>query len=682
MDLAKFRKDIIAGKKDVDAFSENEMVTLQDLVNKYTHLECLTNEQMDECKDLIMILLDFYTYNSNGDVLVSDYAYDQLMRNYLLNGGESICHADNIYDTSRTRWEFVTHEVPGIVGSVKKVYEEMDLYRWYDQIPDRKSIKSFRIAPKFDGVSSAIKISGDGRLLQAVTRNDGYKGQDITMAIACAKNIQDIIDRYASMVKSDEYIWIKTEIVMRSSSFNKCIKEKPYANRRSACSGIISSPKNVYLAKYLEIIPLAVYNIFEDKLIYEPLNSYIVETKKPYELMNEIEKMLSIIRDADYHYRTDGVVIYPLEFLSNFNQTDIMDDAIAFKVNTNEAFTTVDYGYVSIGPLGYARPMLHVHPVEVNETIVQDVSLGSFDVFASMDLHEGEQIYVFSAGDVIPQAKLPQDRYYDKKAKLIKIKKKCPFCNKKLERSKSTYRCVNPDCPRVNQGKIINFITKLHAKNIADKTIEDLYTNGLIKTIPDIFDLQVEDIKSIDGYKDAKANIIIDEFKTIQSRETTISELLGALGIQGISTKKCRNIIKTLGSNYKQIFKKHPEKLFFELTTGNGIGEKTASIFIDFIKENRKLINTLIDTMHIVADKSYYANIVFTGFRDPDLEATFNSLGIEISSNVNNDTYCVINGSYTNDSTKCMVAAKKNIPIFHRVEASAIIDQIKERIKN
>ena len=76
-----------------------------------------------------------------------------------------------------------------------------------------------------------------------------------------------------------------------------------------------------------------------------------------------------------------------------------MDDAIAYKVNTAEALTQVEFGYVSVGRLGNAIPMLRVRPVEVNETTVTDVSLGSFDKFVNMDIHEGEQVLIYSAGD-------------------------------------------------------------------------------------------------------------------------------------------------------------------------------------------------------------------------------------------------------------------------------------------
>lgn len=680
MNISKLRKDIVDGKIDLNNLSDMILEEIQHLAKKYTKIKCYTNEELDDCKDLIMILLDYYTYNENGDVIISDYDYDLLMQNYVMNGGTVLSHADNIRDPLQTRWEFVKHEVPGIVGTIKKVYDESALILWWENAKHYDGVQNFRVAPKYDGVSSAIKISGDGRLLKAVTRNDGFKGQDITKLIANTSNIQKVLDTYSKKIKKNQYAWIKTEVVMSTLSYERCITERHYANRRSATIGIVNSPKNLYLAKYLTIIPLAMYNVNENTLSYNPLCSHVLQTNTTHGLLDEIYTTLSIIRDANFQYRTDGVVIFPLPYLSDdwdeikeFNNMDFMDSAIAFKVNTNEGLTTVEYGYVSVGPLGYARPMLHVKPVEVNETVVTDVSLGSFDVFASMNIHEKEQIVVFSAGDVIPQAKLPDNRNYSLKSKLIKIKKRCPFCGEKLNRDRGTYRCENENCPRVNQGKIINFITKLKAKDVAEATISDLYNAKLIKRIPDIFDLTEEDVLSLEGYKEAKATLVVGEFQKIKNREITVSELLGALGIKGISTKKCRKIIDALGGDYKKIFKKNPDKLFFQLTSGEGVGDVTASVFIDFLKENQDLINELINKMNIVLDKTYKGNVVFTGFRDPELEEEFLKIGYEVSSAVTNKTVFVINASYDYDSSKCQAAIKKRIPIYRREYAKDIL---------
>ena len=308
-----------------------------------------------------------------------------------------ISTADNLVHQSQ--WKFVKHESPGMVGTVKKIYSFEELCGYLGKYKTYGKTRKFRIAPKFDGISSAIKINSDGKILLGVTRNDGIEGQDITQVVKKASNAKEITNRYSSKLKKGEYVWVKTELVVITWDFTKLIEEKAYKNRRSATSGIVNSPKNLHLAKYISIIPLAAHFSSSDQIEYEPMGSKEVVIENADQLMEEIEKMLSEIRDSSYPIRTDGVVLYPMgdDILPNYN--DIMDDAIAYKVNTAEALTQVEFGYVSVGRLGNAIPMLRVRPVEVNETTVTDVSLGSFDKFVNMDIHEGEQVLIYSAGD-------------------------------------------------------------------------------------------------------------------------------------------------------------------------------------------------------------------------------------------------------------------------------------------
>lgn len=394
--IHKIRKKLMNGSLNVDDLIDYKDA-INDLKDKLMSVRVLTNEQFDQMTDLIMIYLDYYVYSSNGDVLITDHEYDLLMNQYINNGGKLLSKSDKI--RSQTQWSFVKHESPGMVGTVKKVYSLEELAVYFFKYRTMSGYRTWRVAPKFDGISSAIKINWDGRILLGVTRNDGVEGQDITEVVKNASNADKVISYYASKLLEGESCWVKTELCVSTIDFNELIKHKLYKNRRSATSGIINSPKNLSLARYITIIPLAAHYTSSDKIDYVPLDSYEVSAATPYQLMEDIERLLSKIRDSRYPFRTDGVVLYPLgdDIIPNFD--DIMDHAIAYKVNTAEGLTQVDYGYVSVGRLGYAVPMLHVRPVEVNETTVEDVSLGSFDKFAGMDIHEGEQVLVYSAGD-------------------------------------------------------------------------------------------------------------------------------------------------------------------------------------------------------------------------------------------------------------------------------------------
>lgn len=677
--FAKLRKDFIDGNISADAIVLEFSDVIRDRYKTLMGKHVLSSKEFNEMTDLIKLCWDCYIYTEDGSVLLTDHEYDELIRHYINNGGKNIFHTD--VPKGQTQWEFVKHEQPGMVGTIKKVYEFSELETWFNNLVKTLGGKECIIAPKFDGISSAIKIR-NGEICLGVTRNDGYQGQDITKVVQNASNANEIAKMYSRHLDDNESIWIKTELVMTTENFNTLLEEKAYANRRSATSGIVNTPKNLSLAKYITIIPLAEFRTDTKKLTYSPLDSKKIYVMNVNELMDEIDTMLGRIRDSSYPIRTDGVVIFPDISDSFINDKDIMESAIAYKVNTQMALTRVDYGYVSVGRLGKATPMLHVIPVEVNETIVTDVSLGSFDKYLGMDIHEGEQVLIYSAGDVIPQATLPDKRKYKKKASLIHIKMRCPYCGEKLVRKKKAiYKCENADCLRLKSGRISNFIVKMKADGVSDKTIEDLVKIGLVKSIPDIFDLTEEDIATLPGYGDVSAGKIISEFQKIKNTKVSSSALLGAIGIPDISEKKCRKMLSVF-PNVVKMFDQTPSDLIWKLADVDQIGLTTARTFVEYIFNHKKLIKKLFKTMNVVSDTVYFGNVVFTGFRDPELEERFHKIGFEVSGSVTSKTYAVIDASFDHSSTKCKAAIRKGISIVHRDDVDQVLKGLSRMTKS
>jgi len=628
---------------------------------------------MGNLESVIRLCLDYYAY-SDGDVLISDKQYDDIMNIWLLLGGKPIIYADSL--SIGSTWEMKKHEYPGLVGSIKKVYSMEELS---DYLEKYRGIRKWGIAPKFDGVSGAITIA-NGKIESGVTRGDGFEGQDITEVVKRAKMIDEDWWPYVSREDYSCDGRYKCELVITQYDFNKLIEEKKYANRRSATTGIVNSPKNLQYAKYITIIPLLYVNgEHNEQFLYNPpgIKTFEIGENKKDNLKKfekEIFNMLAIVRNADFPIRVDGVVLFPYGL--KLNEMDYMQDSIAYKVNTNEAFTQIDYGYVSVGRLGNAIPMLKVHPVEVNETIVSDVSLSSFDKFARFDIHEGETVLVYSAGDVIPQVKLPEPRMYQANAPYLKIKKVCPYCEEKLERFGLEYKCINPECSRLVTGKIINFLSKLGVENISDRTIEILYEHKMIRTIPDIFKLTIDDIAPLSGFGEVSANNIIGEINRLKRDEVSVSQLFGALGIPNISEKKCRNIFNYI--TIDDIQDSSSKKIRHKILDADNIGIKTAEVFIDFIENNKALINFLIREMNISVDKIYKGNVVFTGFRNADLAKRFNLVFYDVSESINSKTVAVITNDYNHNSPKCKTALKKGIDIVDLVDIEDLFNELKK----
>lgn len=664
----KLHRDLLDGKITLENISDEK----RDHYDYASRIITARRIDPDELKAFIQICLDYYTYSDSGDVLIPDRLYDECTERYYQEVGKKretqFIYADKL--EGATKWDFINHEISGLVSTLPKIYsyDELKGYReFYNET------QTFRIAPKYDGVSCAIKVQ-DHKIVYGATRYDGYQGQNLTRLITKASNIREFLE-----VAKDGYY--KCEILMSNEQFNSLITHKKYANRRSAVSGICNTPKNVEFGKYLTIMPLLYYNPIGQKRKYIAPGIRTLNIYSTRDLMDEIESMLETIRANNFPFRVDGVVIYP-KISESINEGDLMEHCIAYKVNTNEAKTQIEYGYMSVGRLGSVVPMLKVKPVEVNETIVTDVSLGSYAKFLSMNLHEHEDVIVYSAGDVIPQVKLPLIRTNWDNAYELKLPKHCPYCNQKFSRAGSEYRCTNSKCPRVISGRIANFIDKLGIVGFSDKTIEILNQADILHNIEELFKLTYDDIYNVPGFDVVSAENLINEIHKLRERRITVSELFGALGIEGISIKKCRKIFNEI--SLKKLLK-NPEKrsISSAMKCADGIGPRTAEIFTEFVSENIDTIRYLLDTMNISGDTSYIGSVTFTGFRNSKWEEKFNSIGYEVTDSVTNDTECLISANDDRRSTKCQTAMRKAVPIFGYREIEWVYDHLKsgKRIK-
>lgn len=666
--FSKMRKSVIDGSLELKSLEEKKPLfrsAIGDL--------SIFSTDLGELEALIRLCLDYYAY-SDGDVLISDTEYDEIMK-YWANELKLpvIVYPDTI--TGYRTWPFVEHRLPGMVGTVKKEYDEDLLLEFFKK---NSGCEKYVIAPKFDGISVCIEVE-NGLIKCGLTRADGSKGQDITPVIKGAKNSSTFMDS----IPGGKDGFYKCELVMAQDDFRNLVVEKQYANRRSATSGIVNAPKNLIYAKYITIIPLLyvkpnIKALSHDVFTYFPHDMITMPgDTKPKELRRQIFKLLEKIRDVSYDYRVDGVVIFPMGKNMPINEADYMDTALAFKINTAEAPTIIDFGYVSVGRMGYAIPMLKVLPVEVNETIVTDVSLGSFDKFGGLALHEGETVIVFSAGDVIPQIKMPRNRKYADDAEYLVIEKVCPYCEIKLDRIGAEYRCTNRECVRVVTGRISKFLQSLGAENFGDATVESLYHAKLLRSIRDLFSIEEDEITLLPGFDVISSRNIIGEIKKIKTKGVTISELFGALGITDLGERKCRKIFEVADIDF--VMSKSSSKITHRLMNADGIGMKSAMTFCDFITDNRALIEFLLKTIEITQPKTFRGNVVFTGFRDEGLKTEFEKLGYEVAAGINKNTLAVISGSYEHSSKTCKSANKKGIGIYDLVEVPSVLLALAKR---
>ena len=629
-----------------------------------------------ELAAFLRLCLDVYTYSVDGAVLIPDSLYDICMSCYKSGGNDVIVFADTI----GKKWNFINHEIPGVVGTINKVYSYKEFKSYCEHY---HGVASFNISPKYDGISADIKVS-DGVIVSAATRYNGIQGQDITALIKRAK--KDLLLRWINEYPNGHF---KCELCVSTEDFNKVVEIKRYSNRRSATSGIINTPSNLELGKYVTIIPLAYYDTSRKNLRYIAPGSKVIPFYSPADLFDAVEVLLESVKDKDFPYRVDGVVVSPLGLRNIPNEEDLMDTSIAYKINTAEGKTRIQYGYMSVGRTGKAVPCLKVDPVEVNETIVTDVSLNSYEKFLSMDLHEGEEVIVYSAGDVIPQVKLPQVRMNFDNAPPLNIEKVCPYCGEHLTRRYAEYSCTNPNCIRVITGRITNFLDKLGVQGFSDKTVELIYESLKVDTIQGFLNLSINALLNVPGFSDVSAQNLVDEITKLRENTISISKFFGALGIDGISEKKCRKIFDTISLNDALLIcvmaskqditrTKQYQNMYYALQAAAGIGEKTADTFMTFLADCGKEIADLVDMLHLGSDTKYVGNFAFTGFRPtPDIIDRINRLGYDVNtSTVTKETVVLFTASLEKKSSKMNMAEKLGIPIYHASKINDVLTQL------
>ena len=608
-----------------------------------------------ELEAFLRVCLDVYTYSMGGEVLIPDSIYDKCMQVYKSDGKETIVFADSL----GTQWNFIKHKIPGVVGTIDKVYTYKELKSYLERF---RGVKRYTISPKYDGISADIEVK-DGKIVSAATRYNGIDGQDITSLVKQARNAGYFMD---DDKKNGHY---KVELCVSTEDFQELTKLKGYKNRRSATSGIVSTPSNLRYAGFVTIVPLAFYDDKRKQLYYIAPCQKEINFYSPADLMDDVETLLDQVRTKDFPFRVDGVVINPdRELLGPPNELDLMDTSIAYKVNTAEGKTRIRYGYMSVGRSGKAVPMIKVEPVEVNETIVEDVSLGSYDKFLSMDLRENEEVVIYSAGDVIPQMKLPPIRTNFENAEDLKMDRHCPYCGEKFTRINTEYYCKNPKCIRVITGRIANFLDKMGVQGFSDKTVELIHEATHVSTITDFLNLSEEALKNIEGFGEISASGLVNMIQTIRRTPISISQFFGSLGIDGISEKKCRKIFEmvSLRELLNPKTKDSLKDIYWELQNADGIGAKTAAVFIQFIADNLDELQKLVKMFNLERDIKYRGNIAFTGFRpNQEIRDRIHALGYEINeSGVTSETKALVSASLEKQSTKSKAAVRMGIPIY------------------
>ncbi|WP_291528695.1 NAD-dependent DNA ligase LigA [Bacteroides sp. UBA939] len=560
---------------------------------------------------------ELHRHNYNYYVLnvpeISDREFDDMMRELQNLEQEHPEYQDDSSPTMRVGSDLnknfiqVPHKYPML--SLGNTYSEGEVADFYERV--KKALnEEFEVCAelKYDGTSISLTYE-NGKLLRAVTRGDGEKGDDVT------DNVKTI--RTIPLVLSGDYpqlFEIRGEILMPWIVFEELNREKEareeqlFANPRNAASGTLKLQNSAIVAS--RKLDAYLYYLLGEELPceghYENLQK---ATQWGFKIATKYMKKCQSLQDIfDYiHYwdterknlpvATDGIVlkVNSLKQQKNLGFTAKSPRwAIAYKFQAERALTRLNKVTYQVGRTGAVTPVANLDPVQLSGTIVKRASLHNADIIEGLDLHVGDMVYVEKGGEIIPKI-----TGVDTNARGMMIGEKvkfithCPECGSKLTRyeGEAAHYCPNETaCPPQIKGKIEHFISRkaMNIDGLGPETVDMFYRLGLIKDTSGLYQLTTDDIKNLDRMGEKSAENIIKGIA--QSKEVPFERVLFALGIRFVGETVAKKIAKSF-TDIEELENADLERLI----NIDEIGEKIAQSIISYFSNplNRELIERL-----------------------------------------------------------------------------------------
>lgn len=687
--LQKLESEVsIHPEKLSDLIDLMKSTEVREEIEKTLEFEEIPHEDVSNVKVLIDCAQTIYNY-SGEETGMTDSEYDKIY--------EMLSQVD---DTLGITVPIVTngkvgyHKYPSLRGTLDKVYALTDednlenksrrtLDDWIKSSEAKifsKTGKQINLSdeeiycfPKFDGVSAIFEYSKDGYLQRVLTRGftETNEAQDIT----------HVFNWVGKGPEMDTEYGIKTEIMMSDEDFERYNKEyhTDYKQSRSIVSSILNSDEVDDRVNYLQIMQLRFSKLVPDEKYgtVESLQELAPGAfNTPYLRcrLSDREAMRKFAFDHKYTngLRCDGMVIYIInpEIQKILGRSDNKQKfEVAYKFTEEVGYSKIKNIKFTAGLFGRINPVAEIKPIKLKGNTIENVSLGSMGRFKDLSLAKGDKVKVLY--DIIPYIVFdPNDPKCKKSGnEPIELPWCCPECMEPLETSESgdIMFCNNPKCPCKIKGRILNYFNKMHIDGISYATVDALYEQGYLEKIEDIYKLEKhrKKIEKLDGFGSRSVDLFINEINA--HKEVPNSQMLGSLGIEGVSTKTFEKVFSMISFDdlLELSLDDKPEKAVAVLTVIPGIKDKTARKIIEGIKDNEKLIEFLENELTLLEDKKSGSrfSVVFTKVRDKELEQWTVENGGEVKDSLTKDTSVLVVPVIGVESSKVEKAKKYNIPI-------------------
>ncbi len=579
--------------------------------------------------------------------------------------------------------------------SLDNSYSKEDLEDWEKRIEKQvDGLVEFTCELKYDGASMSLTYE-NGSLVRAVTRGDGFQGDDVTANVKTIKSVP-------LKLKGDfpPLFEIRGEIVLPFEGFKKMneerleLGEEPYRNPRNTASGSLKLQDSGEVAK--RPLECLLYSLVGEKLPiisqYEGLEKasrWGFKVPRAAKIARNLDEVIAYVNYWDIHrhdlpYETDGVVIK----VNNLQQQEELGYtakaprwAMAYKFKAEQVSTKLNEITYQVGRTGAITPVANLEAVELAGTTVKRASLHNADQIAKLDIREEDTVYVEKGGEIIPKIIGVDFAQRPSTSLPTEYRKTCPECDTILVRQEgdAKHYCPNTDgCPPQIIGRIQHFISRkaMDIEGLGAETVALLVINGLINNYADLYELTTEQLIPLERMAEKSAENLVAGVEA--SKTIPFERVLFGLGIRYVG----ETVAKKLAKHYKNIeaIANASEE---ELITVDEIGERIAQSVAAFFTSEENLTTLerlksygvqlelsaekLENQTDILESKTFVVSGVFERVSRNELKKLIEDNGGKVSSSISAKTGYVVAGNNMGPS-KLAKAENLDVPIISEDE--------------
>jgi DNA ligase (NAD+) len=588
------------------------------------------------------------------------------------------------------------------MGSLEKVTTAEALEKWSDDIRKRLGTDepvAYVLEPKIDG-SAVSLVYESGVYVRGATRGDGLRGEDVTGNLRTIQSVPLQL-RLGARERAPDVLEVRGEVYFPLSGFERFnaaqvqAGKKPAPNPRNAAAGSLRQLNPAITAERplaVFVYGVGVHGGAAPATQWETL-AWLRErgfrTNPLAQRLETIEEVADACaaweaRRAELDYEIDGVVIK----VDSFEQQERLGSlhgrprfARAYKWAPTAAVTRLLAIHVRVGRTGVLNPLAELEPVQVGGVTVSSATLHNEDDIRRKDIRVGDRVVVQRAGDVIPQVVGPAGAH-EPGTKPWRMPKRCPLCDAEIVKpaGEVMHRCPNRACPSRGLETLYHWVgPALDIEGVGGETIKRLWDAGLVRSLPDLYRVTVEQLVSLDGFAELSATRAIESIA--RSREQPFARVLFGLNIPKVGWVLARN----LALHFRTVDAVTAAGLE-ELQEVEGIGPDRAELIAEWFadEENRTLIEELrglglrLDAGAEAAPadgpltgSQYVITGTLEGYTREEAKSALEALGAKVSDSVSKKTTGVVVGE--SPGSKAQKAEKLGVPILDEAELRALL---------